>query len=200
MKMKIRLLIATVTTLALASMAGAQTTVQNLNHAYQAESNAANRYRAFAKQAETENLPQAAKLFRAAAFSEEIHRKIIERSLQKIGGRVETFKLDEITLGSTAGNLRRAIEGETTESGTAHPGFLASAKADNLKPAIRAFDYTSECDKKLAGYFQQTLDNLDREVSVPFYLCRDCGLLLTQLPEKKCPVCREGLKEFDLVN
>ena len=200
MKMKIRLLFATITTLALTSMVGAQTTVENLNHVYQAESNAANCYLAFAKQAEIENLPQAAKLFRAAASSEEIHRKIIERSIQKIGGRVETFKLDEITLGSTADNLRRAIEAETAQSGTAYPGFLASAKADNLKPAIRAFDYNSECDEKLAIHFQQALDHLDREVSVRYYLCGDCGLLLSELPEKKCPVCRKGLKEFDLIN
>ncbi|NQX01886.1 rubrerythrin family protein [bacterium] len=195
--MKLKLLTAFIT---LTAAATAGTTLQNLNHAYQGESNAANRYQQFARKADTENLKQTAKLFRAAAASEEIHRKIIERTILKIGGKVDTFKLDPITPATTAENLRSAIVGETAESGTRYPDFLATARADNEKSAIRAFHYALGAEKKHAEYFQQALDQIGGEVAITCYVCQDCGLLLTQLPAKKCPLCREGLKEFEIIN
>lgn len=197
MKLNIRIAIITISTLAAAASG---TTLQNLNTAYQGESNAANRYREFARKAETENLKQAAKLFRAASASEEIHRTIIERAILKMGGQIATFKLDEVPLGSTADNLRSAIKGETAESSTLYPGFLTTARADNEKSAIRAFNYALEAEKKHAEYFQQALDRIGGELPLTCYLCKDCGLLLTKLPAKKCPVCREGLKEFKIIN
>ena len=199
MKLKLRIAIITLSSLATLAAAASGTTLQNLNLAYQGESNAANRYREFAREAETENLKQAAKLFRAASASEEIHRKIIERAILRIGGRITTFKLDAIAPGSTADNLRGAIRGETAESATMYPEFLATARADNEKSAIRAFNYALETEKKHAVIFQQALDRIGAEVAITCYVCKDCGLLLTKLPAKKCPVCREGLKAFKII-
>ncbi len=71
--MKLKSLIATATlaiSAALICMGSAGTTVENLNAAYQAESNSANRYRQFTRTADAGNLRQTAKLFRAAAASE----------------------------------------------------------------------------------------------------------------------------------
>lgn len=198
--MKKKLISITITLAAITCMAEAGTTVENLNYAYRRESNAAKRYRQFAVKADSENLKQAAKLFRAAAASEEIHRKLIERTLSKTGGQVDTFKLGRITLGSTADNLRSAIQEVTAESGTTYPGFLAPAKDDREKSAIRAFNYTLESDKKLANHFQQALDQIGSEALITCYVCGDCGLLVTRLPKKKCPVCHEGLKEFNIIN
>lgn len=197
MKLNIRIAAIALSTL---TAAASGTTLKNLNTAYQGESNAANRYREFARKAETENFKQAAKLFRAASASEEIHRKIVEKAILKMGGQIATFKLDAITPGSTADNLRSAIKGEAAESATLYPGFLTTARADNEKSAIRAFNYALEAEKKHAEYFQQALDRISGELPVTCYVCMDCGLLLTKLPAKKCPVCREGLKEFKIIN
>ncbi len=201
MKLKTHFVTVALATIAiLTGMAKAGTNIQNLNLAFQSESNAANHYREFARKADAENLKQTAKIFRAAAASEEIHGKIIERAILKIGGRVETFKLDEITSGPTAENLRRAIADETTESGSTYPGFLVTAKASKEKAAIRAFNYTMESDQALAVVFQQVLDRNGSGTSITCYVCQDCGLLVTQLPKKKCPVCNEKLKEFKIIN
>ncbi len=186
--------------LVISTLAAAGTTLQNLNQAYQGESNAAHRYQEFARRAETDNLKQTAKLFRGAAASEEIHRDIIKKAILKLGGQIDTFKLAEIAPAATADNLRIAITGETAEAGTLYPAFQATAKADNNKPAIRAFNYALAAEKKHAEYFQQALDRIASELPVTCYVCRDCGLLLTTLPAKKCPVCREGLKEFKIIN
>lgn len=200
MKLTTRLAIITLSSLATLAATASGTTLQNLNVAYQGESNASNRYLEFAREAETENLKQAAKLFRAASASEEIHRKFIERAILRMGGKIATFKLDEITPASTADNLRSAIQGETAESSTMYPEFLATARGDQEKSAIRAFNYALEGEKKHTEYFQQALDRIGAEAPITCYVCKDCGLLLTKLPAKKCPVCREGLKAFKIIN
>ena len=53
----------------------------NLQEAFAGESQANRRYLAFAKQAEKEGFPQAAKLFRAAAEAETVHAHAHLRAL-----------------------------------------------------------------------------------------------------------------------
>ena len=124
---------------ALLSVSGASgvpaQTVKNLNTAFQGESNASNRYAAFAKKAEAEGFGQVAKLFRAASASEAIHRDTHKAAILKLGGTVDSFKLDEALPGTTAENLKAAVKGESSERDTMYPEFLATAKADDAKPA-----------------------------------------------------------------
>jgi rubrerythrin len=181
---------------ALLSPAPAGTTLQNLATAYQGECNAANRYENFARQADAAEFKEIARLFRGAAASEAIHRDLVKRAILKLGGQPGTFKLDEITPAPTADNLKASIKGESLEVDTLYPAFLAVAKADNSKPAIRAFDYSLSAEKHHVDFFRQAIDQIDAKTSITVYVCKDCGLLLTKLPEKKCPLCREGLKAF----
>lgn len=197
--MKSKLLIVASTFVALIVTA-AGNTVENLNRAYQTESNAANRYRDFARQADSQNHQQTAKLFRAAAASEEIHRKMIARAIGRVGGRVETFQLDPVLSGSNVDHLNAAIRDELTESGSLFPGYLSAAKQANEKAAARALNYTLRSDKALAAIFQQALHTTETEVSAVYYVCQDCGLVVTQLPKKKCPVCHEKLDEFKIIH
>ncbi len=56
-------------------------TEQNLKEAFAGESQANRKYLAFAKQADQEGYPQAAKLFRAAAEAETVHAHAHLRAL-----------------------------------------------------------------------------------------------------------------------
>src|SRR3974377_925327 len=76
-------------------------TLDNLNTAFQGESNAAHRYEAFAKKADAEGYAQAARLFRAAARAESIHRENHKQAILALGGKVKDFKLDELKVGTT---------------------------------------------------------------------------------------------------
>lgn len=181
---------------ALLTTAFAGTTLQNLNVSYQNECNAANRYENFARQADAAGNPYVARLFRGAAASEAYHRDIQKRAILKLGGQPGTFKLEEIAPASNAENLKSAIKGESMEVDSIYPGFLATAKADNSKPAIRAFNYSLSAEKHHVDFFKQALDGIDAKTPIQCYVCKDCGLLLTKLPAKKCPLCREGLKAF----
>jgi rubrerythrin len=185
---------------ALAASSVPTQTIKNLNTAFQGESNATNRYAAFAKKAETEGFAQVAKLFRAASASEAIHRDTHKAAILKLGGTVDSFKLDDVEPGTTAENLKAAIKGESYERDTMYPEFLAAAKAVDAKPAIRALQFAAAAEKEHAKLYQEALDQLGKNPPQDFFVCQVCGMTLTSLPAKKCPVCHKGLDEFKKIN
>jgi len=101
-------------------------TQDNLKEAFAGESQANQKYRAFAKKAEQEGLPNIARLFRTTAEAERIHA---EGELRAIDG-----------IGSTTENLQVAIDGETYEYTEMYPPMLKQAEADAHK-AKRIFAY-----------------------------------------------------------
>ncbi len=171
-------------------------TLDNLNTAFQGESNAAHRYEAFAKKADTEGYLQAARLFRAAARAESIHRENHKQAILALGGKVKDFKLDEVKVGSTAENLQAAIKGESYERDTMYPEFLKQAKEDGSKDATRTLLFAEKAEGEHAKLFQQTLDSLGQKGVTPIYVCKVCGYTTTKLPERNCPSCRESVSEY----
>lgn len=175
-------------------------TLTNLNAAFQGESNAANRYTKFAEKADAEGYAQVAKLFRAAAAAESIHRDTHKAAILSLGGKVDSFKLAPVTPGKTAENLKAAIQGETQEKETMYPEFLTTAKADDARAAIRSIEFALAAEKEHAKLYQEALDNLGKNAPADYYVCQECGMTLTQLPEKKCPVCHKSRNEYKKVS
>lgn len=171
-------------------------TIKNLNAAFQGESNASNRYAKFAVKAEKEGYPEVAKLFRATSASEAIHRDNHKAAILKMGGKVDKFQLEPVKVGTTAENLKAAIKGETYEVTKMYPEFLAIAKKDNARPAIRTLRFAMETEKAHAKLYKDALANLGKNRMTNFYVCQVCGMTLTQLPKDKCPVCREPVDEY----
>lgn len=171
-------------------------TVRNLNTAFAGESNAAHRYQLFAKQADQEGLAQVAKLFRAAAASEEIHRERHRAAIKKLGGEADTVTLENVKVGTTAENLRAAIAGESYERDTMYPGFIAAAKAEDARAGVRSLQAALSAEKEHARLYQQALDQLGKNPAADYFVCRDCGFTATQLPTKECPVCSEAPSKF----
>ena len=156
-------------------------TEQNLLEAFAGESQANRKYLAFAKQAEKEGYPQAAKLFRAAAEAETVHALAHLRAL----GHVK----------STAENLREAISGETHEFRNMYPAMIEAAKAEKNKAAQRSFSYANEVEKVHASLYQKVLDNLEALEDADYYVCSVCGYTCEKPPDR-CPVCGSGSKAF----
>jgi rubrerythrin len=175
-------------------------TIKNLNAAFQGESNASNRYAAFARKADEEGFPQVAKLFRAASASEAIHRDTHKEALVKLGGKIDSFKLDEVAPGTTAENLKAAIKGESYERDTMYPEFLAAAKSENAKEAVRAFQFAAATEKVHAKLYGQALEQLGKNAPQDYFVCQVCGMTLTELPAKNCPVCHNSRDGFKQIN
>lgn len=173
-----------------------QQTLDNVNAAFQGESNAAHRYEAFAKKADAEGYVQAARLFRAAARAETIHKENHKEAILALGGKVKDFKLDEIKAGTTAENLQAAIKGESYERDTMYPDFLKQAKEDGAKEATRTLLYAQKAEAEHAKLYQEALDNLSKKVDAPIYVCKVCGYTTTKLPARNCPSCRESVSQY----
>ena len=175
-------------------------TIKNLNAAFQGESNASNRYAKFAQKAEADGCPEVAKLFRATSASEAIHRDNHKKAILDLGGKIETFELEAVVPGTTAENLKAAIKGETYEQDTMYPEFLAVAEKDDARPAIRTLRFAMETEKAHARLYQAALDNLGKRAPVDYYVCNVCGMTVTELPAKKCVVCRKSRDEYKKID
>jgi rubrerythrin len=174
-------------------------TLHNLNVAFQGESNAAHRYEAFAEKADAEGYAYAARLFRAAAKAESIHRQSHRQAILDLGGRVNNFQLDEVNVGTTAENLQAAIKGESYERDTMYPEFLKLAKAERTKEAVRTLLYAQKAEAEHAKLYQEALDNLGNNTDRKLYVCQVCGYTTTQLPDRNCPSCREPVSNYQEV-
>lgn len=175
-------------------------TINNLNAAYRGESNANNRYQAFAQKAEAEGHAQVAKLFRAAAAAEAIHRDTHKATIVKLGGTVENVTLDAVTPGTTAENLKEAIKGESYERDTMYPAFLAQAKAENNRDAERSFHFAVSAEKQHAALYTEALAQLGKNASVDYYVCPVCGNTTVGRPAgEKCEICRNPSEKFNQI-
>jgi rubrerythrin len=152
-------------------------TTDNLKEAFAGESQANQKYRAFAAKAEREGLPNIAQLFRTTAEAERIHAE----------GHLKA--MDQVQ--STAENLRAAIDGETYEFTQMYPPMLEQAIQDNHK-AKRMFGFAVEAEQGHARIYQQALEAVTRGEDLPdaeFYLCPICGHIELGQPDKPCIIC-----------
>ncbi len=161
-------------------------TEKNLMDAFAGESQANRKYLAFAKQADKEGFPRAARLFRAAADAETIHA---HSHLKTVGG-----------VNTTAENLKAALAGETHEFTSMYPEMIKIAEAEGDKNAVRSFTYANEVEKIHAALYQKALDNLSNQEMVDYYVCSVCGYTCENEPPDTCPVCKAKAKAFAKVD
>jgi len=160
-------------------------TDQNLKDAFAGESQANRKYLAFAKQADAEGFPQAAKLFRAAAEAETVHAHAHLKAMDGIK--------------KTAENLEEAIAGETHEFKSMYPAMIEAAKAEGAKAAERSFTYANAVEKVHAALYQKALENIGNQKPMDYYVCSVCGYTCENEPPESCPVCRSKAKAFNKV-
>ena len=161
-------------------------TEQNLRDAFAGESQANRKYLAFAKKAERDGYPQAAKLFRAAAQAETVHAHAHLKALGEIGSTLE--------------NLKGAVAGETHEFKNMYPDMIEEAKAEGNKSAERSFVFANEVEKVHAELYQKAIDNLDNLEEADYYVCSVCGMTVEHEPPDKCPVCGAKASAFSKVD
>jgi rubrerythrin len=152
--------------------------IDNLKEAFAGESQASQKYLAFARKAEKEGFGNIAVLFRTAAQAERIHA---EGHLAALDG-----------IGSTAENLATAIAGETYEYTRMYPPMLKQAEAEGHK-ARRMFDYAAKAEAVHARLYQLALEAVQKGQDLPdksIYLCPVCGHIEFGTPPESCPICK----------
>ena len=159
-------------------------TKDNLNQAFSGESMAAQKYQAFAVQADKEGLENVARLFRATAYAETIHAQNHLRAAHGVG--------------TTAENLTEAIKGETYEFEQMYPPMIADAVKEGSKQAEISMNWALQVEKGHEALYRQALQTMGGGCAVDYYVCSVCGYTHAVgdgMPDK-CPVCGAPAKAF----
>jgi rubrerythrin len=161
-------------------------TMEDLAAAFAGESQARNKYLAFAKKAEEEGLPQVARLFRAAAQAEFVHAQ-------------NHFMAMEGVL-STAENLQVAIYGEHHEVVSMYPPFIEDAAAEGHKRAKTSFSWAWAVEKEHENLYRAALAGLGLpQEDYEYYVCPVCGHTHPRCAPEKCPVCGAPGARFEKI-
>ena len=152
------------------------TTTENLKEAFAGESQAFQKYTAFAAKAEKDGFANIARLFRLTAQAEQIHAAGHFKALDGVG--------------STADNLQAAIEGETHETESMYPPMLEQAESEGHK-AKRMFKYAVEAEEVHAELYGKALEAAKegKDLDTDFFLCPVCGHIEFGEAPEKCPIC-----------
>ncbi|MDY0115982.1 MAG: rubrerythrin family protein [Sulfurimonadaceae bacterium] len=165
------------------------TTLENLKTAFCGESEAYQKYMAFAKKARKDGFTNIAKLFETTAAAERIHAEGHLNAMEKVGSTVE--------------NLEAAISGETYEYDDMYPAMYEQAVKENHK-AKKMFGYALEAEKVHADLYKKALEAVqsgkDIDAALGIYLCPVCGYIEIGTPPEKCPICGVKGTSFIEVN
>lgn len=175
-------------------------TLENLQAAYNGESNAHAKYVAFAKRADEEGYGKLASLFRAAAEAEKVHAENHAVVIRRMGGQPRA-EIAAPVVGTSRANLEAALAGESYERDTMYPDFLKQARVEKNKAALQSFTYAKTAEAEHAKLYAQALQNLDDwKTARTFYVCQVCGYTTTQLDFAKCISCFSGKDKYDAVS
>jgi rubrerythrin len=157
-------------------------TDDNLLKAFAGESQANRKYLAFAKKADSDGLPQVAKLFRAAAEAETVHA---------------LSHLDKLkAVKSTEENLKQAIIGETEEATEMYPSMITHAREDGNTAAETGFRWANKVEEEHAALYKEALEKLKDLPKGDYYVCQVCGHTHFGSAPESCPVCGAPKEKF----
>ena len=161
-----------------------ENTERNLKDAFAGESQAHMKYMVFADRAEREGLPNIARLFRAASYSEQIHA---------------TNHLKALGVGKTAENLDAAYGGETFEIASMYPEYMKVAEAEGEKRALGSMHDAMEAEKVHAGLYARAKDAVvsgGDVTTLAIFICPVCGYTMEGEAPERCPVCNTPSSKF----
>ena len=177
-----------------------ETTLKNLQTAFNGESNASARYAAFARRADEDGFHQVASLFRAASRAEQIHAANHAAVIKKMGGTPEA-QIEKPVVKATAENLKVAIAGEEYERDVMYPAFIKEAETQKQPAALRTFQYALEAEAEHARLYTAALADLGRmKTAAKYYVCATCGYTVEQLTFDRCPVCQHPKEKFEVIS
>jgi rubrerythrin len=160
-------------------------TEENVKAALAGESQAHIKYLAFAEKAAAENLPNVARVFKAASTSEQIHARNHLKTLSGIGGTKE--------------NLAAAVAGEDFEVEEMYPAYIVVAQAQGEKTAEVWLNAALQAEKVHRGIYQAARKTLESGQDIAFkavHVCSMCGFTMEGEAPDKCPVCGAPREKF----
>ncbi|MFX1318764.1 MAG: rubrerythrin [Promethearchaeota archaeon] len=187
-------------------------TLTGLVQAFIGESQARNRYNIYANIARNEGYEQISEIFNVTAENERVHAKNFWRAAQSV--MKQTGKpLPEITVdalaplkvGTTADNLKAAIEGETYEHTQMYPEIANTAEKEGYKAIAKQVRAIAQVEAHHADRYTALLKEVEantvfKKKKPTIWICRECGYLHTgDEPPEQCPSCFHARKFFQVL-
>lgn len=180
-----------------ADLSGTQTE-QNLITAIRGEHTAQHKYEKFADVANSQKLQSIGKIFIETANMEKEHGDRFEKLL----GRKSDLPDNPITVGTTAENLRDAINGEHNENSSLYIDMAKTARTEGFDEIADDFTNIASAEKYHETRYMTILENLENktyfEKAAPVnWKCTNCGYHTTSpnAPDK-CPACEHDQGYF----
>lgn len=161
-------------------------TEKNLKDAFAGESQAHVKYLNFADRAQRDGFPNVARVFRAAAFSEQIHAGNHLRALDGIG--------------ATAANLAAALGGENFEVEEMYAAYKLVAEAQGEKKALRSMSNADAAEQVHAALYAEAKAAVEAGhdvVGEEVWVCSVCGYTGKGEPPDVCPICGARHERFE---
>ncbi|MFW5867240.1 MAG: rubrerythrin family protein [Armatimonadota bacterium] len=161
-------------------------TRENVEAAFAGECQAHLKYLAFAEQAEKEDYPNVARLFRAIAASQKRHALYHLRLLGEIG--------------STEENLREAHERDDREIAEMCPTCSERGNPGDEND-VRGECIALEAEKSHLPLYDEAKSAVDADEDIedsPIYVCGGCGRTVRNEAPERCPICDTPRDEFDI--
>lgn len=163
-------------------------TKENVYQAFIGEAKAYFRLLAYAEQAEVEELPQIALLFRAIAEAERVHAT---RQLNLV---------KDLIVKDTDTNLERSFQREKTVSENAYPEFLKIAEEEGETAAALAFGHARDAEGFHAKLYERAIMHVIKASVTEYHVCQVCGYVTDKKIPKQCPVCGAPPEKFKTVD
>ena len=171
-------------------------TPKNLLKGYIGESIAISRYTIYSDIARGENLIYVSKYFKEVIENEKKHAEIFASFIKNMNIEPTEVAINApIKFGSTAENLRYAVEGERFEAKEFYPKLAEIAEKEGFEEVAKRVKILAEVEKSHQRKFAKLLELLetgrmfkrDEEVE---WLCLVCGYVHGgKEPPKVCPNC-----------
>lgn len=176
-----------------------EVTLQNLQTAYGREMRISREYSLFAQRAEKDRYSAIAALYKAASRSEQIHAEMAAALLRLKGVPVNPYKPDSIIVGTIAQTLHLAISDEGLETESMYPNLARTADQEKFTEAAESFRRTLIADKRHVELLKEALDRKGNMVSPQYFVCPECGYIITSDKVAECPGCHAKKEKFEKI-
>jgi len=187
-------------------------TLIGLVQAFIGESQARNRYNIYAKIARNEGFEQISEIFDVTADNERVHAKNFWRAAQAVmkqtGKPMPEITVDALAplkVGTTADNLKAAIEGETHEHTKMYPEIADTAEKEGyieIAKQVRAIAHAEvhHADRYTALLKEIEANTVFKKTKPTRWVCRECGYIHEgDEPPEQCPSCYHADKYFQVL-
>lgn len=173
--------------------------LENLQTAYMRESRLAYTYNLFAEKFSKTSYRNVARLYRALSRSEQIHTALHAALLKKNGIEPKPYEPSPVVIGTPEQTFRMAISDEGIETESMYPNLAKTAAMENFGEAAEQFNHVKNADEQHVALLKDALNRGGSISAVTYFMCPECGFLMTSDKTAECPECRTPKARFEKI-